>query len=226
MRRIREKYLLILLFPAFISGKSTAQSNDAQLWTSLTVEKKLSQTISVNFSEELRLCNNISEIDQFFSDAGIDYKISKPWHISANYRFTNKMQINNTFSKRHRYYFDLSYRNKINNLSFNIRTRFQSQYADVSSSETGKIPEYYSRNKLTLKLDLNKKYTPYISAEMFFQLNNPEGNNIDNMRYTAGIEYEFNKKSSLDIFYMIQQEYNVTNPETDFVIGVGYGFKL
>lgn len=69
------------------------------------------------------------------------------------------------------------------------------------SSSSGLMPSYYSRNKLTLKFDPDKKYTPYISIEIFSPLNDTDGAIfIDNARYTGGIEYAFNRMHSLDFF--------------------------
>lgn len=222
----KNKILYCTILNLFLLGLVHAQNNDMQLWTTISLEKKITKTFSLNYAEEVRFNENISEVGQFFSDIGGTYKINKAWRISANYRFTNKRQLDDSYSKRHRYYVDLSFRKKFDPVVLMFRTRFQSQYKDVFSSYTGKIPEHYSRNKLTLKFDLDKKYNPYLSAEMFYQLNNPEGNKIDNMRYSVGLEYAFNKRTSLDFYYMIQQEYSVSNPERDFVIGAGYQYSF
>ena len=220
---IANKIKIVLVFLMLLFNVSVfSQNNDMQLWTNISLEKKITKTFSFNFTEEVRFNENISEVGQFFSDIGGTYKISKAWRISANYRFTNKRQVDDLYSKRHRYYLDLSFKKKFDLVVFSFRTRFQSQYADIYSSNDGTVPNYYSRNKLSLKLDLNKKYSPYLSAEMFYQLNNPDGNKLDNMRYSLGLEYEFNKRMGIDLFYMIQQEYNVKNPERDFVVGVGF----
>jgi len=222
MRKVLSSFLFVILvgFSAF------GQSKDAQLWTSINLDKKINRAFSLSLSEEIRFTDNISEIGTQFTDLGITWKLHKNWRLSGNYRFTNKRRLDDSYSKRHRYYFDLVYRKKFDKLNLSLRTRFQSQYADVNSSETGKIPEYYSRNKISLKYEINKKYTPYLTTELFTPLFTTEGFYLDNVRYSAGIEYSFNKRSSLDLFYMIQQEYNKSRPETDFVIGLGYNHSF
>jgi hypothetical protein len=218
-----------VIFPLFMVLLSTqvfAQWNDAQLWTSVNLEKKIIKGFTVSLSEEVRFSENITEVGIFFTDIGLNYKINKNWRISGNYRFTNKIQLDNSYSKRHRYYFDLSYRKKFYQFTLLARTRFQSQYADVNSSETGHLPEYYSRNKLTLKYSITKNISPYLSAEAFIPLNNPNVKGIDNMRYSLGAEWEFVKNSTLDVYYMIQQEYQVKNRERDFVTGIGYNYSF
>ena len=222
-----QKFFLALLL-CFISsvGFVSAQWNDAQLWTSVSIEKKVIKSFSVSLAEEVRFTDNINELGEFFTDIGLNYKINKNWRISGNYRFTNKIQLDNSYSKRHRYYFDLSYRRKVYMLTIVLRTRFQSQYKNINSSENGHLPEYYSRNKLTLKYNATRRLSPYISAEAFIPLNNPKVGGIDNMRYSAGLEWEFIKNSTFDFYYMIQQQYQAKNPERDFVAGIGYSYSF
>jgi hypothetical protein len=42
----------------------------------------------------------------------------------------------------------------------------------------------------------------------------------------AWLEYGISKHQKIDLFYMIQKEVNVSNPETDFIVGLGYAYKL
>lgn len=193
---------------------------------SVNAEKKLTKAISVSLAGELRLDKNLSRAGTCFSEIGLNYRFSKKLRLSANYRYMAKSRNDGSYSNRHRYYFDLSYREKISSLTMLFRTRFQSQYADVFSSPEGKIPEYYSRNKLTVKYDVSKKITPYISAETFTPLCNINGISIDDVRYAAGAEYSFNRIHTIDLFYMLQQEYSVKDPETDHIIGIGYYFTF
>ncbi len=211
----------------FISAQCVfSQVNDAGLWTSVNLEKKITADFSLNLSEELRFNENISELGTAFTEFGGDYKLIKNLTAGISYRFIQKRRVDDFYSTRHRLIFNLSYRHKIKKLSITLRERFQTQYADIYSSEDGKIPEHTLRSKLTLKYDFDKKYFPFIYTELFYQLNNPEGNELVNVRYAAGFEYEFNKRSSLDLFYLINKEINVNNPWTDYVIGVAYNFIL
>lgn len=217
-------YLFILLF--FPVKIIFAQVNDAGMWVSFNAEKKITPVLSVNLSQEFRINENISEFGTFFTDAGINYKISKVFRVSANYRFVNKRRLNDSYSVRHRFYFDFTVRKKFKPLILQFRTRFQNQYTDMYSSSEGLIPDIYSRNKLTLKIDIDKKYVPYLYTELFTPLKNIDLAYINNARFCAGFEYNFNRMHSLDFFYLLQKEMNVTNPETDYIIGVGYYFTF
>lgn len=203
-----------------------AQVNDAGLWLSFNFTKKINPAWSVTLSEELRMDENITEAGTVFSDAGINYKINNRFRVSANYRYINKRRPDVSYDKRHRYYFDFSYRDKFSRIATILRVRYESQYKDVFSSSKGFVPENHLRGKLTFKFDLDKKYTPYLYSEIFMPLNNPKVKSIDNGRYCAGIEYKFSRVHTLDAFYMIQQEYHVKNPKRDYIIGLGYNLTL
>lgn len=218
--------LFFLLFSISVFFCASAQVNDAGLWLSLNAEKKITPDMSASLSQEFRLNENMAELGTFHTDAGITYKLNKIIRVSFNYRFTNKRNLDDSYSKRHRYYFDITARKKIKPLVLSFRTRFQSQFADMYCSPEGKIPEYYSRNKLLLKFDLDKKCMPYLYTEFYSPLFSGEGFYIDNVRYCAGIEYQFNRENGMDVYYMLQQEYNVNDPRRDFVIGVGYFLSL
>ena len=218
---------IVFIFSGLFFGvHAYSQVQDANLWLNVSVEKKIIPTLSVSINQEFRMNENITELGTFFTDVGLNYKINKYLRVSAGYRFSNKRRLDDSYSLRHRYYFDLMVRKKFNPVTLSFRTRFQSQYTDVLSSEDGKIPEYYSRNKLTLKIDAGKNIQPYVYAELFSPLKRPFDIFMDNMRYCVGVEYEINRMNSLDVFYMFQKECHVKKPETDHIFGIGYSINL
>jgi hypothetical protein len=214
--------LSALLFSSPLKG----QVKDAGLWTSINFEAKVVKKVTFNFSQEFRFNENITELGTAFTDAGLSYKLNKHIQFTANYRFTQRHRIDNYYSFRHRFYVDIKYSQKLKPFDISLRTRFQDQISDIGRASDGGIPEYYLRNRLSLGLDLNKPFSPYISVELFSPLNYPHYNAFDNIRTIAGIEYAFSKHHKIDIFYMIQKEVNVSEPRMDFVIGLGYSYKL
>ncbi len=204
----------------------SAQVNDAGLWASINIEKKFTNKISVHVSVESRFNENFSELGTFYPELTGEYKYNKIFSLSGGYRFILKRRVDDTYSSRHRYLFNLNIKHKISELSANARIRYQSQYSDLNSSEDGKIPSNYLRTKLTLKYDLQKKYTPFVSGEVFFNVNHPGGVLFDDYRVSAGIEYEFSKKSTLELGYLIDREIQIANPLTSYVILIGWSYVL
>lgn len=199
-----------------------SQVTDAGLWTSFAVEKKFTEKISCGLGEELRFNENISELGTFFTDAGISFRASDAFRASLNYRFINKRRLDNSYSKRHRYYVDLSYRRKLGKFTPVLRVRFQSQYTDMYSSPAGFVPKYYLRPKISLRYNMKGKWNPYASGELYYRI----AREFDNVRWTVGAERGIGNNFSLDIFFIHQREFNVRAPVYDYIGGFGIGYSF
>lgn len=211
-----------ILIGLFFCFQTKAQVNDAGLWLNVNVEKKITQKFSTQFTHSLRFYENISELGTSFSEIGLSYKIIKPITVGGFYRFSQNKRVDDFYSNSHRYSFYLSYKLKVKQVKINFREQFQSRYKDIETSATGGIPKNHLRSKIALSYNLEKKYTPYVSAELFYEI----GEYIDNVRYKAGVEYEWNKFNIFNLYYMIDKEMNVKNPWTNYVIGLGYNFTF
>lgn len=202
------------------------QVNDAGLWASANLSKKISSDFRLTLTEEVRLFENFSEVGAFLTEIGGEYRLSKSFDVGVGYRFTNKKQLDDTYSKRHRYFFSVDYKRKDKRITTGVRVKYLSQYSDIYSSEDGSVPKNYLRSKLGFKYDTNKKYTPFITGEMFFHVNNPEGWLFDNYRISAGIEYDLTKRSQVEIRYLINKEIQVYDPWTLYVFAISWNYKL
>jgi len=202
------------------------QVKDAGLWTSAGFEFKVVKKLTANISEEVRFNENISEAGMFLTDFGITYKYNKHFESAIGYRYSQKRKVEDYYSVRHRFNVEVKYEKKLKPFQLQYRIRFQDHYSDIGRASNGRIPEYYLRNKLGLSLDMDKPYSPYISLELFSPLNYPRLSAFVGIRTTAGVEYKFSKHHKIDLYYMIQKQLNASNPETDFVVGLGYFYKL
>ena len=62
----------------FISSVAFAQTNtDFETWSSINVEVKLHKKLNLELEEQLRLKENSSEIDQYFTQIGLSLPISE-----------------------------------------------------------------------------------------------------------------------------------------------------
>lgn len=199
-----------------------AQVNDAGLWLNINVEKKITQQFSAQFTQGIRLNENFSELGTSFSEIGMSYKIIKPLTVGALYRYSKKRKVDDFYSTSHRYGFNVNYKLKIKSFKINFREQFQSEYKDLGTREMSYIPKKHFRSKISISYDLEKKYSPFVSYELFYKI----GDYIDNVRYKAGIDYEFNKLHTVNAYYMIDKEKNVKNPWTSYIFGFGYNFTF
>ncbi len=205
-------------------------NRDAMLWSTISLEKKITQRLSINIDEELRLLNNFNQINLNYMNFGSYFAIDKRFKVGIVYRWIEKNNFDGSYSHRHRFYVDASYKTKIKFVTFAYRARLQTQVRDYFSSADGRIPESYWRNKFDFKFDINKPITPYIGAEFRYQFPNmrlKEANNEFNRgRYYAGFNYKISDKYSCGAYYLYQREFNINNPERDHVYGIEFGISL
>jgi hypothetical protein len=210
--------------------KAQAQTyNDARLWLSLNIQKKLTKKFSVNFTESLRMHENYTQVGQIYSDLGMKYKISKKWKIEGHYRLSKNRKNHESFSLRSRFYADLAYKQKVGKrLEFTLRTRYQRQYTNYNRSIEGRTPQDHLRFKLTMNIDLNKRYTPYVAGELFYQLSNTVyKNKFDQTRYFVGVLYDIDKKKQIDVHYIINSRYNSNNiPAMNYILSLNYYYSF
>ncbi len=214
--------ILLLLILVLAGTNLRSQVNDAQLWMSVNLEKKLTPAFSVLFTEKIKMDENITEVGTLYSDIGISYRVWKKFKAGASYRFVLKRRLDNTYEKFHSWYVEGFYREKFKPVGLTLRVRYQSRYAEAFSSEKSTIPRSHIRTKLTVKYDLQKKFEPYVYAETYFRLGETAAQSFDQLRLCAGIEYTFNRMHMIDLRYLFCREYNTVNPEMKYVIVLNY----
>ena len=139
--------ILCFLYPAI----SIAQKSDTWQWSTLSIDDKITNKLSLSLEEELRLYDNVSRIYLAYTNFGAVYKINKYVKVSLVYRFLQKSRDDNTYSLRHRFYNDIAFKYKINPVTFTYRSRLQAQFRDLYSSDEGKVLEKYWRHKFDFK---------------------------------------------------------------------------
>ncbi|UCH15304.1 MAG: DUF2490 domain-containing protein [Bacteroidales bacterium] len=220
--------IITLLLSAFcLLNPGLAQTEDVQLWSGVRLEADVFKKVSVRIEEEIRLTENISRVEDYFTDLGILYDFWGDFTFRAYYRFTRRNEIDNRISNIHRYCIDLKYEKSIYRWAVALRTRYQSRYKNINSDELGKRPDNYNRSKLSLAYDIYRSpLKPRIWFEVFYQLNNPEGNMMDKIRYSPEISYRINNNIRARVYYIIEKEYNVSDPQTNYILGTGFSYKL
>jgi hypothetical protein len=205
-----------------------AQYDDARLWLSANFKKSLGLKTSLHFEQGFRLSENYTQLNTVYSEIGVRYRIGQKWRVGGFYRFSQRRNEDPSFRTRHRFHIDLAYKQKLGGkLDFTFRGRYQSQYTDFYSDENGRIATNRLRFKTIMKIDLDKRYTPYLAVEYFYRLyKNMERNKFDNSRYVAGATYDLTKRSQIDIYYMLIRQLNRNNPGRYYVIGLDYSYSF
>ena len=224
-----KRYLLlfsffILAFPSF------SQTEDLGSWLTFSFNKGIVKNLEFNFDQELRLKDNISNINLLYTTLGATYTVAKFFKIAGVYRFIDKQKGDGSYGYRNRFYTDFIFKVKPGKWSLGYRARFQGEWRKGGyNSNLGNMPEVYLRNLFKIGYKLNDRWNPYVATELRWQLQNPRlpwANGFNRTRFYAGTDYKINKKMSAGTYLLMQKEWNVNDPQTLYIIGLEFGISI
>jgi Protein of unknown function (DUF2490) len=197
---------------------------DAGSWNTLNLTYKVNAKWGLLFTQEFRLRENYSRLNLFYTNVGVNYAVNKQFKIGVIYRLIDKYLEDNTFSFRHRFMNDYSYKFDYKKWGFGLRQRFQIEWRDVYSSELGLYPELFSRTKAEVSFDVTPKLSPYISTEFRAQFTDPRNNadddNLSRNRTIFGCNYVVNDAIKVGAYFLHQAEFNTITPQIINILGL------
>ena len=223
------KQLKILFFTASLLTIHTLSAQD-DLGSSLSADitKRIIPGLNLSLEEDFRLRDNLSEVDRFSTTLELSYKPWKFLKLGGAYNLINYNHETKGWEVRHRYYFFATGSYRINRFTVSLRERFQSTYR-VGVKETSKRanPKLYLRSRLEVEYDIrNCKFEPFASVELYNTLNDPQGNKMNKLKYTAGSKYKLNKRNSLQLYYRYVNFKDDDEGNGKHMIGLGYSDKF
>lgn len=237
--------IIIMMLPLSAAGQDTRRIGDLESWTELGLEKRMmDKALKINLSLEMRLDENSSHLNNYFTNLSTDYKIRENVIIGLGYRYIRDNKDEDGYQNMHRLNLDLQYKNEIDRLELRYRLRLQRR----KDMPFGNMNLADLTNKVRLKTKAsynfrNWKLDPAFSAELFytsetFYVNYLESINelkefsgFEKVRLTLETSYSFKKFGELRVFYRIEREFKsypgvFATPGTFHIIGSGFTIKL
>lgn len=223
-----------LLLTVFFAGtvSAGAQENDFGAWVAIDVSKDVTKRFTLELEEEVRLFKDFGKLDRFSTSLSGDYEIAKWLKAGVGYMWIINHKVkSDTWDHRHRYFLFLQGRQKLGRVTVSLRERYQTTFVKEEAEAEDLGFEFVSRHILRSRLmadyDIrNNKLEPYVSAEMYTTLNKTGGTEINGMRYTLGAEFPVSGRMDLEPYLRLDQELNVKNPVSLFVVGVSLKLDL
>lgn len=205
----------------------TIYEDDAALWVNLFFEKKLSDKVDLHVEFKNRFNNNLNDYGLGYADIGGSFSLNKQVKFQAELGYGKTRNVNGSYSNRYRGNVAIILKKEIGALSVLYRNQLQLRMRDVYTSEYGKIPQYIDRNKLTIKYELNKRFTAYVYEELYLPFDQRKNKGLSRSRSAAGLEFNITKKITIEGFFIYQHELNAFNrTNRDFIYGIGYSHEF
>lgn len=226
-----KRIILMALMPLFASAYGMAQNMELNPYDyedfdfrgriSVELDKRIVSGLHFQVSEEFRMKENMTQVDRFYTAAGLSYKPCPYFKIAGTYTFRASMAKNSTWNLSNRVALDLNGMYNTGNWKFSLRERVQ------WTGAMGEMNVYQDlRNEFCLRHRLKAAYTfrnkpvePYLSVELRNTLNaisytamrheSVPGDNVSyndvylsRVRFQPGVEWQLSRRSSLD-FYLL-----------------------
>ena len=223
-------YSYILAFCLCLSSlviKAQFYNDDAKLWLYVKLDKDIIKKLNAEITIQNRIEGNISKYSKLYGNLELTYKLNKNFRVVGGYGYGKNDRLDGSYGDRHRLYAGIVLRKKIKSFLFTYRNIFQGSVKNIYTSESGAVPLYFDRNKVTIKYELNKLFDIYTAHEVNLSYNQVKYDNIARYRAYAGGVYNLSKKSNLEAYFMFQRKYTFNGqPKRDFVFGLTYSHSF
>lgn len=217
-------FILCFALPVF------SQTENLGSWMTIGFNKELGKNFGLSIDQEARFKDNFTSINLFYTNVGINYRITKFLKVSLVYRNIQKRKDDGSYGFRSRIYTDFAFKFKPGKWTLAYRARFQAEWRQAGyNRENGNLPEVFLRNLFKFGYEVGPHLIPYIGSEFRFQLQNPRipwGNGFDRQRLIAGMDYKVNDMHTIGAYFLHQKEYNVNDPQTLYIIGLEYTISI
>ena len=199
-------------------------ADDVQARFRAILDIPLTKNLSLEWSEQVRMHNNVSDVDKILSTVGVGYK-ALPWlKVGASYslvnvrdeEFDNTSQLNVVeWKMRHLVNVDVTGSCKVGRVKLSLRERVRFNFRpDSVNTYEHADPAISLRSRFKAAYDIRQsRWEPYAYVELYTTLNarNAVPNYKDyslaykqymsRLRFSVGTEFKINNHHRLDIYY-------------------------
>ena len=223
-------FTIIVTLSILCINSINAQTSDLASWNGLEVKYKLNKKWAFSLEGQLRLKEDISTIDNYFTQFNTEYKFIKNFKLVGAVRYIrendNKGNIQG-YENHFRFNIDALYKHEIGNFELGYRLRYQNKNELGVSESEGDFPNQNIRFKTGIAYNIkNWKLDPKFSAEIFNRFQEGKDNGFNKYRITLGTDYKINDSGKIKVYYRVEKQLNVDFPDTTNIIGLKYTYSI
>ena len=215
---------IILVLLLSISVFAQTDDDDTQLWNETTVEFSIKKDANKKdkiggiIIGNLRVTDNITDLSDKRIGFGLKIKASKNITVTPSYIFRTQTSSGpNRYE--HRLRLDIVPKKSWEKFSIENRSRFEHRFKTNGGND-----DTFYRNRTKLKFPIKRRekevFTPLISNDTYFDLQNPRIHRNDTV---LGISKTINKYLTVEPFYQFRQNFQSS---TKYIHIVGLNLKF
>ena len=221
------RWLNILVGSFLVCTTLSGQVTDFQTAWEARLAKGFKSGRNLGLSIEQRFRENSNLYDRTMATLEGSYKLAKEFDIDAGARWiimkNSCLQLENRF----RLHADLNYKTALKPVSVSLRTMVQYGFDEQVLRKEPNLLKLYDRNRIELGYHFfGTKWSVLAGYELYTQLFNREGVAFCRSKTTAGVSYDINHRSSLNLTWLYDREFNQANPQHAHMPTLSYSYKL
>jgi hypothetical protein len=202
-----------------------AQVSDFQSWWELEVEKKITGKLDLNGELEQRFKNNSLQYSRSLLTLGASYDLADFLRLSGGVRTVFLMDREQGLETRYRVHMDVRGSYDLRGYDLSLRVRAQYGFDDVLSFRYFQLNSLVNRNRLKVTRHIfGSRFDWFGSVESWHGKNGESRWLTYAVRYSAGARYSPNFRSRFSLRYILEDEFNVTDPMLLHVLVLGYSY--
>jgi len=215
-------FLLFFITAADLQG----QVEDFQSWWELELNKKISGKLDLNGELELRFKNNSLQYSRTLLTLGASYDLWDYFRLAGGARAVFVMDGEQQLHTRYRLHMDGRGRYNLSGFDLSLRIRLQYGFDDFLALRYLSMNTLVNRNRLKVAHHIFGTRFGWFASESWHGSNNESQWLTFAMRYSAGARFSPNFTSRFTLRYILEDEFNVTNPRQLHVVLLGYSYRF
>jgi hypothetical protein len=226
MMMMNRKLITCILFLIFSAHFANSQDNDFGIWFDINSEHRIIKRLYLDLSGSVRTFKNTSNVDEYFAEGGVSYKLNRYFSFGSSYRIINKLEDDSEYYLRHKIFAYIKASVTAGRFDFSGRIMYQRTVQTYIEDDNDLIPKNVARFRLKTVYNFPSfPAKPYLYVEPFFPVFNDKDLQIRKYRTSAGLEIKITPESSIEAGY-IYENYNKSNVTDMHIFSVEYNFRF
>jgi hypothetical protein len=209
------------------AGNLYGQQKDFQSWYELELNAGLKNGIDLSLEAEQRFENNSLQYDRSVLTLSADYDLTGWFNAALGVRGLVRMNRERRLMPQYRIHADATLEHDISVFDCSLRSRLQYGFDEMDILRDAGGSKLVSRNRLEAKHHIfGTRIDVSASVESWHLLSGSPLRSFYKMRYSAGIGYMLGFRSDVSLRYILEDEFNVTDPLQSHILVVGFSYDF
>jgi hypothetical protein len=217
----------LLLLISCSAPQLQGQESDFQSWWELEVEKKISGKLDLNGELEQRFKNNSLQYSRTLLTLGASYDLADYFRLAGGARMVFLKGAEQQLHTRFRIHMDGTGFYDLSGFDLSLRIRLQYGFDEVLAFRNFRLNALVNRNRIKVAHHIfGTRFGWFASVESWHGSNNESRWLTYAIRYSAGARFSPGFTSRFSLRYILEDEFNVTNPRMLHVVVLGYNYRF